>query len=385
MSSRAWQLKYDPQQGATQHHAEDAKKLLKRITTDNSRSNQYNADSSANVSQVDESKELRNAAFILQLKQRVCTRWSVLYMVTFMLAAVLYYCYLASLYLVDEVYDAKGPQELELVERFTIRVAAPKSGTSLANFVQEYSICPAVAEIQVLWNHVNPAPSKDSFVYSKTHCPVVFEQVHGKPASYATSLDTVTEGVLLLDVGIKLSCKDLTFAHSVWRSGKKSLVGFFPRLHAAPEAVASDQLSHKKIEAYGHTYYGRYHVWWNSLYSIMLPAGVFADTRMLQDSGKSTALTEILRADPHCYHMGLSVWAASWEPASFSLASSGRGSPPPMWVKVPVAGKLDADHISAVKHGTCLDKLTRELKLLPHQHLRYATSKSVRASDSWFW
>jgi hypothetical protein len=245
MSSRAWQLKYDPQQqGATQHHAEDAKKLLKRITTDSSRNSQDNTDSSAaDVSQADESKELRNAAFILQLKQRVCTRWSVIYIVTFILAAVLYYCYLASLYLVDEVYDAKGPQELELVERFTIRVAAPKSGTSLADFIQEYSICPAVAEIQVLWNHVNPAPSKDSFVYRKTHCPVVFEEVHGRALSYATSLSTVTEGVLLLDVGMKLSCTDLTFAHSVWRSGKKSLIGFFPRLHAIPEAVAPDQLA----------------------------------------------------------------------------------------------------------------------------------------------
>jgi len=375
MSSRAWQLKHDPQ-----HHAEDAKKLLKRITTDSFRNIADEGDAREDVSQADESKELRNAAFILQLKQRLCTKSTLLYTAIFMMAACLYYCYLASLYLVDEVYDAKGPRELELAERFTIRVAAPKSGTSLANFIQEYSICPAVAEIQVLWNHVNPPPTKDSFIYSKTHCPVAFEEARGKAVSnaYASALNTVTEGVLLLDVGVKLSCADLTFAHSVWRSGKKSLVGFFPRLHAAPETVPPDQRSHTDLSASGYSYYGRYHVWWNSLYSIMLPAGVFADTRMLQQSGASEVLTDLLRDDPQCYHVGLSVWAAF-------CAEGGNGSAPPMWVKVPISGKIDADHISAAKHGSCLDKLTRELKLSPQQQIRYAASKSVRASDSWFW
>jgi len=376
MSSRSWQLKHDPQ-----HHAEDAKKLLKRITGDSSRNNANEGDGREpleDVLQADESKELRSAAFLLQLKQRFCTKSTLVQTAIFGLMAFLYYCYLASLYLVDEVYDAKGPQELELAERFTIRVAAPKSGTSLASFIQEYSICPAVAEIQVLWNHVNPPPSKDSFIYSKTHCPVAFEAVHGKPLSYAGSSNTITESVLLLDVSMKLSCTDLTFAHSVWRSGKKSLVGFFPRLHAAPEEVPATHRSHDELGAYGYSYYGKYHVWWNSIYSIMLPAGVFADTRMLQQSAASSILTNLLRDDPLCYHVGLSVWAAFY-------AEGGNGSPPPMWVKVPVAGKIDADHISADKHGICLDKLTRELKLSPQQQIRYAASKSVRASDSWFW
>ena len=38
-------------------------------------------------------------------------------------------------------------------------------------------------------------------------------------------------GVLLLDPDVFVSCTDIAFSHSVWRSGSDAAAGFFPRLH----------------------------------------------------------------------------------------------------------------------------------------------------------
>ena len=366
MSSRTWQVKYDPSNN-NGYVAEDSKKKLRKLHGDSALGNETNT--------VDESKGLRTSAWILTLRQRLFTRWSLIGIIFVGFALMLYYSYLTSLYLVDEVYDGKGPLELDLQERVTLRVKAPKSGTRLADFIRDYSICPVVAEIQVLWTHTNPPPAQDSFVYSKTHCPVAFELVQDPVSSYATNLPTKTEGVLLLDVGIRVSCTDIAFAHSVWRSSKTALIGFFPRLHAAP---LSDSSGVEAAQFQSYSYFGRFHVWWNSLYSIMLPAGVFADTKMLQQSGHSSALTSVLKENPNCYHVGLSVWAAFYTPG-------GMGSPPPMWVKVPATGIIDADSVSVDKHAECLEKLSKALNLRPEQQMRYSAAKSVRAREQLFW
>jgi hypothetical protein len=277
-----------------------------------------------------------------------------------------------------------------------------------------------------MWTHDSPPPRQDDFVYSKTHCPLSFDVINvntikqkppqsGKAAgieaeqhtqssvvtSYASALPTSTESVLLLDVSARVSCKDLQFAHSVWRSGKSALVGFFPRLHAPPAITTTTTTTTTSenapapapaVAVGGYTFYGKYHVWWNSVYSIMLPAGAFADTQLLQRSASSSPLQAVLAAHPECYHVGLAMWAAANANANDGQSQSSRPPPPapPVWAKVPISATIDADAISAEAHGRCMDLLDAALNLNQQQQRRlpllpYSFTKSVRASQLWFW
>ncbi len=154
-----------------------------------------------------------------------------------------YYLYLDNLYIVDEVYDAAGPRELKIVEKITIRTFAPHSLSDLNRFVIKYSVCPVVNEIQVVWN-VETAPPVDSFFkYPHTHSKVTFNT---NPINFITSTESEfkcvplffvrynnTAGVLLLDADVEVSCGDLRFTQTVWRSSRDALVGYFPRLIGA--------------------------------------------------------------------------------------------------------------------------------------------------------
>ena len=173
--------------------------------------------------------------------------------------ACLYYAFLASLYLVDEVYEVNSLRELTLEEKFTIRVVAPRNDDiQLQKFVGRYSICQSVEEIQVVWGHTaEPPPEATSFTYTKTHCPVVFDVVDNElewpPVHYGTTnpqnIKTRTEGVFLLEVDVEIECEDLKFVHSVWRSGRESLVGVLPRVHV------------KDPDSAQYTYHGWNRVW----------------------------------------------------------------------------------------------------------------------------
>jgi hypothetical protein len=93
-------------------------------------------------------------------------------------------------------------------------------------------------------------PSHDTFKFTKTHSMVTFERNNNEKRNNENKnernekknekkeneklfnfLDIQTESVLYLDPDVFISCTDLSFTHSVWRSGSDALVGFFPRLH----------------------------------------------------------------------------------------------------------------------------------------------------------
>jgi hypothetical protein len=296
-----------------------------------------------------------------------------------------YYMYLTSLYLVDEVYDGEGPRELELAEKLTIRVVAAQASTSLSEFVSKYSLCQCVEEVQILWTGAESPPSPTSFVYAHTHSRVSFSQVVA-PAVHASrgttaaaqilsqpSSPTMTESVLLLDGSVKLDCVDIQFAHSVWRSSatttspssppssnsrSSTLVGFFPLVHQ------------KKAQKY--SVFDWKYVWWNGAYSLMHADGVLVHKALIERLGKDASLVQFLAQRPECYEFALTALAVKERPLG-----------PPVWVNVPAAGvRAPASSISATVRGDCLDSLANMLAI---ENFPYSTHKSSRANSFLFW
>ncbi len=407
MSARNWQTRFD-----VHHTYEDSVKRKYDSTSVNRKTE----------------KLIKQKPFINLLKEKLHTKKTIYVLILLSVFLWLYWAYLTSLYLIDEVYDSKGPKELTISERFTIRLTVSKASKNeyiknnnnykkLLDTIQSYSICPSVAAIQLIWPYNNEhsggsgnngkvkLPPIDEIQYTKTHCPVTIDtdtRVDSKVDSdklldYSTSLPTITDGVLLLDSSVLISCNDLRFAYSVWRSGKTAMVGFYPRLHqyqyqhenehttttSSESQLESDPKSSTTVTSTSTTnkskysYYGKYHVWWNSIYSILLPVGTFVEKTILQKSSNSNELKKILNENPQCYHVGLSVWGAS------------QGMSPPIWVKVPVSssgsGGLEADiDVTPDQHGKCLELLMTVLNV-KNIDMKYNSVKAIRASDTIFW
>lgn len=153
-------------------------------------------------------------------------------LVVFVALLTSYYLYLDALYLVDEVLEGTGPRELSIKEKLTIRVVAPRKLDDLNAFILEYSVCQPVQEIQVIWLHPQARPADSYFKYPHTHSKVTFLENYGKGAwdsMHGDAATAETESVLLVDPDVYISCSDIAFAQSVWRSSVNALVGFFPR------------------------------------------------------------------------------------------------------------------------------------------------------------
>jgi hypothetical protein len=159
--------------------------------------------------------------------------WFIIYFSITILIACSYYLYLHHRYIIDETYDIHGPGELTLAEQFTIRLYAPATIAALSKLLLHYSICPIVHEIEVLWHSNNvDAPLIESFKYSTAHSKVsyiYFDSTETVFETYYRPKDRHTEATLLVDADTFLSCADLNFMYSVWRSSKFAAVGAFPR------------------------------------------------------------------------------------------------------------------------------------------------------------
>ena len=323
-----------------------------------------------------------------------------------LVVACLYYAFLASLYLVDEVYEVNSLRELVLEEKFTIRVIAPRNDDKqLRSFVSKYSICQAVEEIQVVWGHTaNPPPEATDFTYSKTHCPVVFDVLDDEgewpPIHYGSTnpqfIKTRTEGVFLMDVDMVMECEDLKFVHSVWRSGRETLVGVLPRVHLKDDKTGQ------------YTYHGWNRVWWNGAYSLLLSGGVMAHNAVLQQTfNPEEPLQKLLAKHPECYNVGLTMWASSPRKAPLAKEKekekdqgSQHSSKPVVWAQVPVrrSGTTSA-HVDAYaekmadkrvadggeKRATTCQCLSMLAIALGVNDVPYVRSKAVVAKNKLWW
>lgn len=116
--------------------------------------------------------------------------------------------------------------------------------------------------------------------------------------------------VMLLDVGVSISCSDLAFIHSVWRSSQLVPVGLIPRIHSVVSAptgsklranqqqlrnssIDNQQLSVDGKKSVGATFqsdsslssfefFGGVHVWWYKRYSLLLSKAIMFATHDLK-------------------------------------------------------------------------------------------------------
>jgi len=317
----------------------------------------------------------------------------------FILISIIYYMYLNSLYLVDEVYDINGPREFILREKFTLRVKAPHAShlNQLKMFVEHYTICRSIEEIQIEWiDTINNMPSRNIFTFAHTHSKVVFEDrtmLSSSEPSYHFHFiplhSIATEAVLLLDVDVMVSCEDLELWHSVWRSSGDALVGLYPRLHSVASSSSSSSSTSTSTSSAKYQvpqegpyqYLGPLSVWWSGRYSLLLPAAVMLHRRYLLDlkadrySEVVGRLATLLEKNAYCSDLALPLWSIH------------RAAPAPIWLDVTKnivrVGAYESEPFLGVdRKSTCLTMLIRLFRI---QDIEYSTFKSVRASTQLFW
>lgn len=250
---------------------------------------------------------------------------------------VSYYGFLDRLYLVDEVLSGDLLRELSLSDKFTIRLGSTKTMKGLSEFIGHYSICPSVHEIQIIWHSSFPLPDERDFQFTKTHSKVTFVDYKAYSEGQRginTDHPIDTDSLLLLDADVFVACRDLRFAHSVWRSSRDSLVGFFPRTVKRVEGSSNGNGNGIDSDGDGGNpnaanpnpfhYGGISSVAWHMDYNLLLPAGVIMAVHYITTLEASTTMHQLTEMNPQCSDMTVSLWATH------------KGAAGPIWVDVPV-------------------------------------------------
>ncbi len=300
------------------------------------------------------------------------------YIVGLIVGLICYYSYLDSLYIIDEVYNGDKLREYTIQEKTTIRVEpAVQNGKYdfelLNNFIGIYSICQNVHEIQILWPSLTiPPPKSTDFVYPKTHSLVTVDIID--PVEYSSlkiQIPVMTESIFLLDLDIRMTCEDLRFTHSVWRSSKDSLVGYFPHLH-----------TYKNEKDIGGVV-GYSSVLWKKSYSLLLTSAVMMKQQYLQSLSSFVPLQSYLKSHNECSTIALSLYAASI------------GATPPIYAEIPTLS-IDRKYtlppkVSSIGRDKCIEKIAKLLNLNENEKdknvnkLTYSSHKAVPAKSLIFW
>lgn len=224
----------------------------------------------------------RNSSFFYLYSLILSKKYYFMYSIVAIIIAISYYIFLNSYYIIDEAYDGDSLREYDILEKTTIRIEAPTKCNKLEqtkiiqDIISHYSLCQAVDNVQIIWKPplgmISPfqPPSPKDFQYAHTHSKVSFEWDNDNKSYLSLIkpyLDINTDSVMFLDSDMFVSCQDLAFTQTVWRSGSDAVVGYFPRLHRRI-------LEWEVLEWHS--------VWWNKAYSIMLTSGVIFHKKYLQ-------------------------------------------------------------------------------------------------------
>lgn len=305
---------------------------------------------------------------ILRLITRIlyAYRFFLLSLLILIFAALAEYTYLNALYLVDDIYDITGPKELSLHEKFTIRVVAVQHPQHLKVFVEKYSLCPTVNEIQLLWSFATPPPDPTTyFTYSKTHSLVSFETYspHHTDASLLSPMSNIsTDAILFIDIDTFLDCDAIAFLHSVWRSAATSAgVGVFPRY----VDVATGLLQVP------------YEVWRKRRYNLLSSAAfmqhkAYSASLAQNTLESSTQLVEYVNKNKECTEFLYYLYAVA------------QGASRPVWVDVPVQvkAKVLEPKAESKRRSSCIANMMRILGL---KELPSSEHRSSRAVEHLIW
>jgi hypothetical protein len=232
-----------------------------------------------------------------------------------MVAAVAYYTYLSSLYIVDETMECpRRPLSLEK-QLITFRVGCfgGEQCSDLDSFINHYSACTVTNQIQIFharkdWKTQRPT-RKAIYLHSDAEsdaimsylgssnlaategnclvlvpfgvvllvsCMVSFVRSAADGSSGSNNV-TFVAGVLYLNPRHKITCADLEFVHNVWSSSPDAVVGFSPLLSITGSGTGVRLL-------------GSLHVWWYGAYTLFTSSGVFKSRNLLWNVSYSELL-----------------------------------------------------------------------------------------------
>ena len=168
-----------------------------------------------------------------------------------------------------------------------------------------------------------------------------------------------TDNVMLLDLDVFVDCQTLKFAHSVWRSSKDALVGFYPRMY-----------SHSQLDTSTLIYEDIGYVIRNSAYSIMLPSAVLLKKEYLESLEQSYAMKRFSENHPECLELSVPFWAMK------------QGAPSPIWVdaytSIDIKKDVELKPFHSVVFGSeTNDSTTRKNKLNEHSRTK-SLRKGIR-------
>lgn len=146
-------------------------------------------------------------------------------------------------------------------DQITVVINTFRRYDMMQDAVEFYASCELTKFIYVIWSDNKPPPQRITAKYANIHHPkITFDQ---QPIdSLNNRFKPITSGdhtdcIFAVDDDMRVSCNDLSLAYEVWRSSKKSLVGFMPRIHLRG-------LDGKYI------YRCWWRVWWHGVYSMIL-------------------------------------------------------------------------------------------------------------------
>eukprot|EP00599_Poterioochromonas_sp_BG-1_P009335 CAMPEP_0173152980 /NCGR_PEP_ID=MMETSP1105-20130129/12576_1 /TAXON_ID=2985 /ORGANISM="Ochromonas sp., Strain BG-1" /LENGTH=286 /DNA_ID=CAMNT_0014068805 /DNA_START=111 /DNA_END=967 /DNA_ORIENTATION=+ len=207
-----------------------------------------------------------------------------------------------------------GPNELKVSDQFTLRVYAPANVEELEQFVVHHSICPVVHEIQILWHNSQlNSPPVESFPYTTAHSKVSFHYFHDSShisQQYFQTDNIKTKAVMYMDADVFVSCDDLNFAYSVWRSSDETAVGFFPR--SIKKVKTSGDATRFEFESV-------YNVALKNEYHLLLSSAILLKKDYIENLAKSESAASLLKSNPECASIIISSFLSSVKPHLFPL------------------------------------------------------------------
>lgn len=265
-------------------------------------------------------------------------------------------------------------------DSITIRVDATKSKTEIWEFVAHYSTCSSVYAIQIVARtSILEYDLKSLFSRVKG----IYEFGNVEIYLYGQSPSEIrTEGIFLLDSDVFVSCEELKFTVNVWLSSRDSVVGYYPRL-------IQRNINTNGIISY--RYLGWPYVWWNGIYSLMLPAAALMHRKYITSMNGRTQLAEDLRralqTKSHCSDVAVALWTIA------------QGAPPPIWISAVIFNRSPSkvqngigftlEKVSGypnvnsnVKRTECLNYL---IPILNIQTISYSYHKASMAKNELFW
>jgi hypothetical protein len=213
-----------------------------------------------------------------------------------MVAAVAYYTYLSSLYIVDETMECpRRPLSLEK-QLITFRVGCfgGEQCSDLDSFINHYSACTVTNQIQIFharkdWKTQRPT-RKAIYLHSDAESDAIMSYLGSSnlaategncsvlvPFGVVLLVMTFVAGVLYLNPRHKITCADLEFVHNVWSSSPDAVVGFSPLLSITGSGTGVRLL-------------GSLHVWWYGAYTLFTSSGVFKSRNLLWNVSYSELL-----------------------------------------------------------------------------------------------